>query len=167
MMRIRTSSWCAIGIIAGLSAVFIVPGRVSACTPSPKSAPASIALHAVMADLVVVGSVTDVSDDYHPIWAITAVIRVEDNIKGAEEEADLSAVRFGNGGGDCLSVARPGYERLFFLERRTEFGSEHLSAHYTYPYDASLPATEDIVNAARLGVEHGSKIHLPSVACVR
>ena len=129
----------------------------SACSPAPGSRPAPIAQHAVLGDIVLVGTVLEV-EETAGAYGLTATISVDDSIKG-EVNSEIEVDGFGFGP-DCRSVVSPESWKLFFIER----SGDRLEAHYTFPWDAVSEATEENVAEARRGALLGPSIYIPIAA---
>ena len=151
----------AIGLLAGGTILLFLPRRAEACSPIPGSEPAPIGLHSVLAQVVVVGTVLDVTYSGNSYRGNTATIRVDEVIKG-EVNTEIVVDRFGDGP-DCRSVITRDDVWIFFITRNKEPREDRLVAHYTFPWDATAPATDANIDTAKLGALHGTSIFLPSL----
>jgi len=153
---IRPAVWLALCMAAAL--LCVAPRPAYACTPPPGGLPVyTPAERALSAEIVLVGTVTAVSDGPSTIPGSTATIAVERYLKGAGAETLIVS---GYGPSSlCRSQVEAGQRWIFYIVGDAEQGYR---AFYKSQFDAvDVPTPEAIaqIEAALGGT--GARIFLP------
>jgi hypothetical protein len=119
-------------VLSIASALLIAPRPARACTPPPGGLPGyTAAERARDSDIVIVGTVTAVSDEPSSIPGDTATIDVERYLKGLGPDP-ITVSGYGPGS-LCLSQVGPGNRLIFYIVRD---GPDSYRAYYKSQFDA-------------------------------
>jgi hypothetical protein len=128
-----------------------------ACTPPPGGLPVyTIAQRVAAADVVLEGTVTSLATASIP--DDTATIAVQHYFKGTGA-SNVTIVGFGPSS-FCRSQVQVG-EHLIFFAKHTASG---LAASYLGQFDATAPATQEVIDAILLALGQTPRAFLPLVA---